>query len=155
MTGTVTESYLLAPCESGLHHAPYSIHKISIAPLDQDMQCDMAMWGLLFQFQVAAGMMSPLGFAFATHGEGKGNGWKTGMLTICVWRHSFSYTTLGPLSPASVKSSSLLKTVSSPLKAVVSVSTYSSSRSFDEPGEFVVNCFLTMLILLTFVSSCV
>lgn len=38
MSGTVTESFLLSPCESGPRHAPYSIHKVSIAPLEQDMR---------------------------------------------------------------------------------------------------------------------
>ena len=72
------ESFLLSPCESGPHHAPYSIHKVSIAPLEQDMRRDMSLWGLVFQFHVIAGMMTPMGFGFATRGEGKGDQWKTG-----------------------------------------------------------------------------
>jgi len=72
MSGTVTESFLIAACESGPHHAPYLIHNISIALLEQDMWCDVSVWGLLFQFHIAAGMMTPMGFGFSTQGEGKG-----------------------------------------------------------------------------------
>ena len=78
MSGTVTESFLVAACESGPRHAPYSIHKISIAPLEQDMRRDVSVWGLLFQFHIAAGMMTPMGFGFATRGEGKGESWRSG-----------------------------------------------------------------------------
>ena len=78
MSGTVTESFLIAACESGPRHAPYSIHKISITPLEQDMQHDVSVWGLLFQFHIAAGMMTPMGFGFATWGEGKGESWRSG-----------------------------------------------------------------------------
>jgi hypothetical protein len=38
----------------------------------------MSLWGLVFQFHVIAGMMTPMGFGFATRGEGKGDQWKTG-----------------------------------------------------------------------------
>ena len=78
MTGTVTESFLIATAEAGPRHSPYSIHKISIAPLEQDFRRDVSVWGMLFKFRVAAGTISPYGFSFTTRGEGKGDGWKTG-----------------------------------------------------------------------------
>jgi hypothetical protein len=37
MTSMVTESFLLSSCESGPRNSPYQVHKITIAPLDQDM----------------------------------------------------------------------------------------------------------------------
>ena len=82
MSGTVTESFLVAACESGPRHAPYSIHKISIALLEQDMHHDVSVWGLLFQFHIAAGMMTPMGFGFATWGEGKGESWRSGYFEL-------------------------------------------------------------------------
>jgi hypothetical protein len=79
MTGTLTESYLIGSSEAGPRHSPYSIHKVTIAPLEQDMRRDASVWGLLFDFRVITGMMSPAGFGFATRGEGKGDGWNTGV----------------------------------------------------------------------------
>lgn len=76
MTGTVTESYLVASAQAG----PNFIHKITIAPLEQDFRRDVSVWGMLFNFQAAAGSMSEYGFSFATRGEGKGDGWKRGKL---------------------------------------------------------------------------
>ena len=38
MSGTVTKSYLLDSCEASPRHAPYQVHKVSIAPLEQDMR---------------------------------------------------------------------------------------------------------------------
>ncbi|KAF8229341.1 hypothetical protein L208DRAFT_1402257 [Tricholoma matsutake] len=74
----------------------------------------MAMWGMLFQFQLAMGMMSPLGFAFATCSEGKGDGWKT-----------------GPSSPTSAKSL-LLKTISSSVPMCLHFFyMFANSESFD------------------------
>ena len=78
MTCTITESFLIATVQAGLRHSPYSIHKITIAPLEQDFRRDISVWGMLFNFSVAAGTMSPYGFSFTTRGEGKGDGWKTG-----------------------------------------------------------------------------
>jgi hypothetical protein len=79
MTGTLTESYLIAPCEGGPRHSPYSTHKVTIAPLEQEMRRDASVWGLLFDFLVITGMISTAGFGFATRGEGKGDGWSNGM----------------------------------------------------------------------------
>ena len=79
MTGTVTESFLIASAQAGPRHSPYSIHKISIAPLEQDFRRDISVWGMLFKFNVAAGTLSPFGFSFTTRGEGKGDGWKLGL----------------------------------------------------------------------------
>ena len=72
MTGTVTESFLIASAESGPPHSPYAIHKVTIAPFEQDFRQDIAAWGLLFKFEIISGMLSPAGFSFATRGEGKG-----------------------------------------------------------------------------------
>lgn len=74
MTGTLTESYLVASSEAGPRHSPYPIHKVTIAPLEQEMRRDASVWGLLFDFRVITGMMSPAGFGFGTRGEGKGDG---------------------------------------------------------------------------------
>ena len=82
MTGTVTESFLVEAAQAGPHNSPYFIHKISIAPLEQDFRRDVSMWGLLFNFTVVVGMLSPYGFSFATRGEGKGDLWKTGLFSV-------------------------------------------------------------------------
>lgn len=82
MTGTLTESYLIGSLEAGPRHSPYSIHKVTIAPLEQEMRRDASAWGLLFDFRVITGMMSPAGFGFATRGEGKGDGWNNGMWVV-------------------------------------------------------------------------
>jgi hypothetical protein len=79
MTGTITESFLVASAQAGPRNSPYSIHKITIAPLEQDFRRDISVWGMLFNFHTAVGSMSPYGFSFATRGEGKGDGWKRGM----------------------------------------------------------------------------
>ena len=73
MSGTLTESFIVSSSEAGPRHSPYSIHKVTIAPLEQEMHRDMSVWGMLFDFHVITGMMSPAGFAFATQGEGKGD----------------------------------------------------------------------------------
>ena len=36
MTGTITESFLVATAQAGPRNSPYSIHKVTIAPLEQD-----------------------------------------------------------------------------------------------------------------------
>lgn len=79
MSGTLTESFLLASSEAGPRHSPYFIHKVTIAPLEQEMRRDASVWGMLFDFRVITGMMSPAGFGFATRGEGKGDNWSNGM----------------------------------------------------------------------------
>jgi hypothetical protein len=55
MTGTVTESYLVGSAEAGPPHSPYAIHKVTIAPFEQDFRRDTALWGLLFDFHVIYG----------------------------------------------------------------------------------------------------
>lgn len=95
MTGTLTESYLLEPAEAGPRNLPYSIHKVTIAPLEQEMRRDSSLWGLLFGFQTIVGMMTPAGFGFATRGEGKGDGWSNGkwekksLSVVLIFFHSF------------------------------------------------------------------
>jgi len=84
LSGTLTESYLIASSEAGPRHLPYAIHKVTIAPLEQEMCQDASLWGLLFDFHVITGMMSPSGFGFATRGEGKGDGWSN-----CKWSETF------------------------------------------------------------------
>ena len=79
MTGTLTESFVIDSCDAGPRHAPYAIHKVTIAPLEQDWRRDVSVWGMLFNFHHIAGMLSESGFGFATRGEGKGDGWKNGM----------------------------------------------------------------------------
>jgi hypothetical protein len=78
MTGTLTESCLIGSSDAGPRHSPYPIHKVTIAPLEQEMRRDASLWGLLFDFRVITGSMSPAGFSFATRGEGKGDGWGNG-----------------------------------------------------------------------------
>lgn len=75
MSGTLTESYLIDSCEAGPRHTPYPIHKVTIAPFEQEMRRDASVWGMLFDFRIITGMMSPAGFGFATQGEGKGDGY--------------------------------------------------------------------------------
>jgi hypothetical protein len=79
MTGTVTESFLIASAQAGPRGLTYPIHKVTIAPLEQDFRRDVSVWGMLFNFHTAMGSISPYGFSFATRGEGKGDGWKRGM----------------------------------------------------------------------------
>jgi hypothetical protein len=76
MSGTLTESFIVDSCETGPRHAPYPIHKVTIAPVEQDWRRDVSVWGLLFNFRVISGMLTESGFGFATRGEGKGDGWK-------------------------------------------------------------------------------
>lgn len=90
MTGTLTESFLVDSSESGPRSAPYSIHKVTIAPLDQDWRRDVSLWGLLFKFDVISGMLTESGFGFATRGEGKGDGWKNGKLFQSFTASGFS-----------------------------------------------------------------
>ena len=72
MTGSVTESFLIASAEAGPPHSPYAIHKLTIAPFDQDFRRDTAAWGLLFDFLVISGAISASGFSFTTRREGLG-----------------------------------------------------------------------------------
>jgi hypothetical protein len=76
MTGTLTESFIVESCEAGPRNAPYPIHKVIIAPVEQDWRRDASVWGMLFNFRVIVGMYSEHGFGFATCGEGKGDGWR-------------------------------------------------------------------------------
>lgn len=89
MTGTLTESFVVESCDAGPRNAPYPIHKVTIAPLEQDWRRDVSVWGLLFDFHVIAGMLSESGFGFATRGEGKGDGWKNGMFKCHLQLHHF------------------------------------------------------------------
>jgi hypothetical protein len=78
MSGTLTESFIIDSCETGPRHAPYQVHKVTIAPIEQDWRRDVSVWGLLFNFNLISGMLTESGFGFATRGEGKGDGWKNG-----------------------------------------------------------------------------
>lgn len=89
MSGTLTESFVIDSSEAGPRHAPYPIHKVTIAPLEQDWRRDVSVWGMLFNFHVIAGMLSDLGFGFATRGEGKGDGWKNGKIVVLFSRALF------------------------------------------------------------------
>jgi len=117
MTGTCTESYLIGSSEAGPRHSPYSIHKITVAPLEQEMRRDASVWGMLFDFHTITGMMSPAGFGFATRGEGKGDGWNNAS---------------APSSPVKSRSS-VLKSVSSLLPSLTPDTSYSASRSYGDP----------------------
>ncbi|KAH9959883.1 hypothetical protein BGW80DRAFT_1256361 [Lactifluus volemus] len=113
MTGTVTESFLIDSVETGPPNSPYVVHKVTIVPFEQDLRCDTATWGLLFDFNVIYGTISPSGFGFTTRGEGKGDNWR-----------------LSSTSSSPVKGKmSILRAVSSSL---VSVSADIISRSFDD-----------------------
>ena len=81
MTGTLTESFIIESSEAGPRSSPYPIHKVTIAPLQQDWRRDVSVWGHLFDFQRISGMLSDCGFGFATRGQGKGDGWKNGMFS--------------------------------------------------------------------------
>ena len=84
MSGTLTESFVVESCEAGPRTAPYPIHKVTIAPLEQDWRRDISVWGMLFNFRVIVGMYSEAGFGFQTRGEGKGDGWKNRDGTIVI-----------------------------------------------------------------------
>lgn len=108
MSGTLTESFLIAPSEAGPRHSPYSIHKVTVAPLEQEMRRDTSVWGMLFNFHVITGMMSPAGFGFATRGEGKGDGWSNGMWSIFFLNrsnffHSVSFSLTYKIKDFSIK----------------------------------------------------
>jgi len=77
MTGTVTESFLIESAEAGPPHSPYAIHKVSIAPFEQDFWWDTAAWGKLFEFIVISGAISPAGFSFSSRREGLGEAWRS------------------------------------------------------------------------------
>jgi hypothetical protein len=77
MTGTVTESFLIDSVETGPPNSPYAVHKVTIAPFEQDFRRDTAAWGSLFDFTVIYGTISPSGFGFTTRGEGKGDNWRS------------------------------------------------------------------------------
>ena len=119
MTGTLTESYLVEPSESGPRNLPYYIHKVTIAPLEQEMRRDSSVWGMMFNFQTIVGMMSQAGFGFATRGEGKGN-----------------FIASAPSSPVKSRTS-VLKSVSSVIPSLAHDVSYSASRSYSEPGELI------------------
>ncbi|KAF8802936.1 hypothetical protein BYT27DRAFT_7260510 [Phlegmacium glaucopus] len=118
MSGTLTESFVVESCEAGPRHAPYPIHKVTIAPLEQDWHRDVSVWGLLFGFHFISGMLSESRFGFVTRGEGKGNGWKNAS---------------APSSPVKNRpSSSVLKAVSSSSVPRTADSIYAASCSFDD-----------------------
>ena len=136
MTGTLTESFLVGFSEAGPRQSPYPIHKVTIAPLEQEMRRDASLWGLLFDFHVVTGMMSPAGFGFATRGEGKGDGWSnTGKWGFSYQNCSeISSVASAPSSPVKSKGS-VLKTVSSLLPSLTPDISYSASRSYSDPGK--------------------
>lgn len=94
MTGTVTESFLVESAEAGPAHSLFPIHKLSIAPFEQDFRQDTAVWGLKFEFLVMPGTISPAGFSFTTRRAGKGEPWRS--------RKCFSSIVQCPVSCSSV-----------------------------------------------------
>ena len=66
MTGTLTESFIIDSSEAGPRSAPYAIHKVTVAPLEQEWRRDVSVWGMLFNFRTIVGSLSENGFAFAT-----------------------------------------------------------------------------------------
>lgn len=143
MTGTLTESFVIDSCEAGPRTAPYPIHKVTIAPLEQDWRRDVSVWGMLFDFHVIVGMLSESGFGFATRGEGKGDGWKNGMFNCCLrFLHSDDYFLIAsaPSSPAKTRSSSsVLKPVSSHsvVRSSLTDSMFVASRSYDDRSTYI------------------
>jgi hypothetical protein len=139
MTGTLTESFVVESCDAGPRNAPYAIHKVTIAPLEQEWRRDVSVWGMLFNFRVIVGMTSENGFGFATRGEGKGDGWKNRMFLCCSRSHHSDYLLIAsaPSSPAKARSSSsVLKPVSSHSVARNQDTMFAASRSFDDRSEF-------------------
>jgi hypothetical protein len=99
MTGTVTESFLVASTEAGRRSAQFQVHKLTIAPFEQEWRRDASMWGLLFKFtetSVIYGTNSSQGFSFTTRGEGKGDSSRsreytsTRLITSSIYRIPFS-----------------------------------------------------------------
>jgi hypothetical protein len=43
MTGTLTESFLIASAEAGRRSVPFHIHKVTIAPFQQDWRRDVSL----------------------------------------------------------------------------------------------------------------
>ena len=139
MTGTLTESFVVDSCESGPRHAPYLVHKVTIAPLEQDWRRDVSVWGFLFDFHTIAGMLSESGFGFATRGEGKGDSWKnTGMFRSCLQFPIINYTlpASAPSSPTKNRPSSSVLTYSVTRTADSNHSMFSTSRSYDDRSKF-------------------
>lgn len=130
------ESFLVVAAEVGWHSSSFLIHKVTIAPLEQEWHWDVSLWGYLFNFTIISGTMSPEGFGFGTRREGKGDGYH-----LCIFLlHLFQQTMLTYRHPASVpaspiKMSSPLKSVSSPLLKVSAQSMYLASKSFDDPSK--------------------
>lgn len=79
MTGTAIESNLVDPALAGPLSNRYAIHKLTLAPFQQDWCRDVSVWGLLFGFPVITGSISEEGFSFATRGEGK-DGYRSGAI---------------------------------------------------------------------------
>lgn len=137
MSGVVTESFLVASCLGGPSSSPYPVHKITIAPFEQEMRCDMSFWGEKFGFCITYGPINVNGFSFATLGEGKG-GWKSGKH---MWHHvvllNCEIFMLGSTPPSPEKvGGSLFKSVSSPLGVGPSSLNYTAPKAFNDPSEW-------------------
>ena len=92
----------------------------------------------MFNFHIISGLMLPLGFGFATRGEGRGNGWRNSWFPILPYYPALNIASGSALSSSAKHKSSVLKPVSSPLLALMGESAYSASQSFNDPGEFVI-----------------
>jgi len=94
------------------------------------------------------GMATESGFGFATHGEGKGDGWKTGKLVrgLPVCHPDVLLPASAPSSPTKNRLS-VLKAVSSPLTACTADSMYTASCLFDDWSE------LPFVLLLNAINS--
>ena len=130
--GTVTKSFLVAPAEASPHHSPHAIHKIIVTPFQQDFCQDISTWGLLFNFHIIAGMISPTGLGLPQGVKVKA------IITNCV---SFSqlpfFTLLFIYFLMQLQLHCILKSVSSPL---VTVSTEVALHSYDDISMLVPVC---------------
>ena len=106
MTGTLMECFIVDSSEAVPWHVPYPIHKVTIAPLDQDWCRDVSVWDLLFNFCVISGMLTEAGFGFATCGEGKD--WKNSMYILSSTASGLSLIFSASIYPHQWKSDHLL-----------------------------------------------
>lgn len=144
MTGTATESYLVDTTQAGPRNNPYAIHKLTLAPFQQEWRRDVSLWGLLFKFYIISGSVSEHGFSFTTRGEGKGDGWRTGAFFPPYPVHrvlTISYL-LASVPSSPVKG---VKSVSSPLSGLSQDGSYPNSRSFNDISTFLLLLFIFYL----------
>lgn len=71
MIGMITESDIISSATMGFKN-PYNVHRVTIAPAQQEFRRDMSVWGKLLGFTTITGPTSKNGISFSTFGEGKG-----------------------------------------------------------------------------------